>query len=385
MSGTLAALPTSGDPTSWNDQERALVKAAGLVRTEGRGQAQQEYLADRPTVEAFLMHCQRTGLDPIARQIYAIYRGGKWGIQLSIDGARLVAERSGLYEGQEDAEFSNDGGQTWTTAWMPTRDRPYPTHARVGVFKRGHRQALRAVARWDSYVVTKDEWTGGQKTGNKIVSEMWDKMPDTMLSKVAEMLALRKAFPQDLSGLYSAEEEQAAPRMPAQPQQTAIATPEITRDWGLELSKAETLDETKALYKEAEQLGELGLKVKDGTVMDLFWRRRKELEQPKLVDEPVSAPVARKWTREARLMSTRDEVHALFMEAQAAGVSDGILGEIGAIAQSLPDPDASAPQQAAQWAKPDAEPDNSWIEDPPGSGEYRESGVPAVLQGGDEQ
>src|SRR5690606_1805557 len=130
---TALALPMDGDSAHWSEQEKALVKAAGLVRTEKRGQQVTEYLADRPAGEAFLAHCRRTGLDPIARQIYAIYRGGKWGIQISIDGARLVAERTGQYEGQTSVQWTDDG-VTWVDVWL--KESP-PRAARVGVYRRG--------------------------------------------------------------------------------------------------------------------------------------------------------------------------------------------------------------------------------------------------------
>ena len=43
---------------------------------------------------AFLRQVERTGLDPFARQIYAIPRGGKLTVQVSIDGMRSPS-RSG--------------------------------------------------------------------------------------------------------------------------------------------------------------------------------------------------------------------------------------------------------------------------------------------------
>lgn len=238
---TELALPTTGDVSQWNDQEKAIVEAAGLV-TKGRN-GQQE-LAPRATVEAFLQHCRRTQLDPIARQIYAICRKGRWGIQISIDGARLIAERSGKYAGQTPVEWTGDG-QTWTQVWL---DRQPPAAARVGVHRSDFREPLYAVANFAAYAA------GGP---------MWDKMPALMIGKCAEMLALRKAFPQDLSGLYSTEEmdqagepQQAAQVQPApQPeQQPASAVPD--EDGVIDAEVVGEAEDTTALWIEAVNAAE---------------------------------------------------------------------------------------------------------------------------------
>jgi phage recombination protein Bet len=179
-------------------------------------------------VVAFLQQCERTGLDPIARQIYAIERGGKWTIQVSIDGMRLVAQRSRMYRGQSQPQWTDgskarapmrdldgsiirdaDGSIVWTEelVWSDVwTGEGYPVAARVSVFREDFDQPLTAVARWESYKVENDEWRDNRKTGNKVLGATWAKMPDLMLAKVAEALALRKAFPMDLSGLYTEEE-----------------------------------------------------------------------------------------------------------------------------------------------------------------------------------
>ena len=191
-------LPTTGDVAAWTDDEKAMLEAAGLVKRDKAGKAAP---APRPTVVAFLAHCHRTGLDPIARQIYAIERGGKWTITISIDGFRLIAQRSRQYRGQTPIQWTADGRE-WVDVWL--EDFP-PAAARVGVYRRDFEEPLVAVARWSSYAVMVPSWSNGQKTGEKL-SPMWERMPDLMLGKVAEALALRRAFPQELSGLYSEEE-----------------------------------------------------------------------------------------------------------------------------------------------------------------------------------
>lgn len=59
---------------------------------------------------------------------------------------------------------------------------------------------------------------------------MWAKMPDVMLAKCAESLALRRAFPNDLSGLYSAEEMAQADEYEEQPRQLSVVQADVRAD-----------------------------------------------------------------------------------------------------------------------------------------------------------
>lgn len=142
----------------------------------------------------FLYTCQRTGLDPLTHQIFAVYRwdsrigAEKMSIQTGIDGMRLVAQRSRQYAGQDDVIYTPEDESL-----------PHPTKATVTVYKmiKGQRVNFTASARWSEYCpLGKDRKPMG----------MWLKMPYLMLGKCAEALALRKAFPNELSGVYSSEE-----------------------------------------------------------------------------------------------------------------------------------------------------------------------------------
>jgi phage recombination protein Bet len=154
--------------------------------------------ATHDELSLFVNQCKRTGLDPFTRQIYFIKgHDGKVNIQASIDGFRLVAERSGNYEGQTAPLWCGLDG-VWKDVWL--KHEP-PAACKVGVYKKGFREPLIAIAIFNEYAQRK-------KDGS--LSYMWNKMPALMIAKVAEALALRKAFPNDLSGVYSSEEMEQA-------------------------------------------------------------------------------------------------------------------------------------------------------------------------------
>lgn len=147
----------------------------------------------------FIEVAQRKGLDIFSRQVHLVKRyDGQlqrevMEPQTGIDGYRLMAERTGKYEGQLGPFWCGQDGE-WKDVWLS--DQP-PSAAKVGTLKAGCREPFWAVALYKEYVQTRKD---GQPNA------MWKKMAANQLAKCAEALSLRKAFPGDLAGIYTQEE-----------------------------------------------------------------------------------------------------------------------------------------------------------------------------------
>ncbi|MFJ3393919.1 phage recombination protein Bet [Leifsonia aquatica] len=241
----ITKLPSNGDVEAWTDAEKAIVEAAGLVFTHTYGDRKgQREAAPRPVVEQFLSLARRSGLDPLGRQIYCIGRlsGGRveWSIQTGIDGFRLVAERSGKYDGQDPAEWLTKDGQ-WVEAFIPDVHGEHPLAARVRVYRSDWTRPSVGVAEWNAYA---------QKKSNGELNSMWTKQGPGQLAKCAEALAHRKAFPQDLSGLYT-DDELAASRPAVESAPSTAA-----RDWIAELAEQTEKGAVIALIAAAREAGQ---------------------------------------------------------------------------------------------------------------------------------
>jgi phage recombination protein Bet len=190
-------------------------------------------------LKLFAYACQRTGLDPFSRQIYAIKRG-KMTIQVGIDGLRSIAERSGELDGSATYWIDDTENSQWTDVWLGSKP---PAAAKTIIWRKGCSHSFTATARFQDY-------NAGQG--------LWSKMPAAMIAKCSEALALRKAFPA-CAGLYTADEMEQAETVTVTatpPPALAPAAPagdaKVFAAGKAAIAKCSTLDELEAVTKRLE-------------------------------------------------------------------------------------------------------------------------------------
>jgi phage recombination protein Bet len=182
--------------TRFTEVQVAALRHLGL---QGQDADNDELQFSDADLQVFFHQCQRTGLDPFARQIYMIMRREfgrpKPTIQTGIDGFRKIgrdaARRQGIKVSKQAPVWLDEDGnehKVWNR-------REAPAAALVNIVVDGEDNI--AVCNYDEYVQTK-------RDGNP--NSMWQKMPANMLAKCAEAAAWRMAFPSDFSGILGTDE-----------------------------------------------------------------------------------------------------------------------------------------------------------------------------------
>lgn len=255
---TGGALAIRAEQTDWTEQQVAVLRQAGVDENVAPAE-----------LSAFLHLCQRTQLDPFSRQIYLIGRFDRrkervvYTPQTGIDGYRVIAHRVTAEHrdtfGYEDNQWCGEDGR-WFDVWLSQQP---PAAAKVTVIRNGQR--FSAVALYREYVQTSNYGPLG----------LWGRMPASQLAKCAEALVLRKAFPHDLAGVYTAEEMAQADNQVTEGQQrpqhlqpvpdrpsTVTAEPaELAQQIADDGATATTRDEGRVCWARAAQFKVLELPV----------------------------------------------------------------------------------------------------------------------------
>jgi phage recombination protein Bet len=238
----------------WTRDQIELVKRTVI---HGVGEATDDEL------RLFEYVCHATGLNPFLGQIWAIRRkeqiDGTWQermtIQTGIAGYRLIAERTGRYEGRLGPYWCGPDG-SWRDVWLDPKP---PAACKVGILKHGFREPLWAVATFAEFA---------QRNRGGELTRFWRAMPANQLAKCAMALACREAFPQETSNLYTdaelPEADQATGEILADPgrlggdptpAQPAGATAEMPRSSILptldEIAKLDSIEAAKTTIRTA--------------------------------------------------------------------------------------------------------------------------------------
>lgn len=212
--GEVATIPQTGStalvPVAFDEFNLAVRRMLGLED------------ASEGEMQLFHHICQRSGLDPFAKEVYMIGRDTevsvwvdspdtgnrrqekrrvtKYTIQVSIHGfrrrAREIAAALGVTYKTDQPVWCGDDGQ-WREVWP---EKTAPTAAKFTVYRDGEPNTF--VAHYTEFVQE-----SGQGT-SRGPNSMWSKMPRNQLRKCAEVGAIQMAYPDQLGGLVYDEAAQ---------------------------------------------------------------------------------------------------------------------------------------------------------------------------------
>src|SRR5262245_53425723 len=158
------------------EKSHALTQAevALIKKTVAAGATDEE-------LRLFLHDCRRQGVHPLDKLLHFSKRAGRYTPITSIDFMRMRAAETADHAGTDDPIYDQPEDSDKPIRWAKTT---------VHKLVQGQRCPFTATARWTEYYPGKGQ------------GFLWDKMPRLMLGKCAEALALRKAFPKQLHGIY---------------------------------------------------------------------------------------------------------------------------------------------------------------------------------------
>lgn len=171
MSTELVTVPATDLAVIVTEEQKELVK-----RTIAPDATEAE-------LQLYFYDCSRRGVHPLDKLLHFTKRQGKYTPITSIDLFRMRADSTGVHLGTDEPLYQGVKG---------TPD--FAAMVKVHKLVAGQKATFTGTARWSEYFP-------GDAQGF-----MWKKMPHLMLGKCAEALALRKAFPAQLHGLYVQEE-----------------------------------------------------------------------------------------------------------------------------------------------------------------------------------
>jgi phage recombination protein Bet len=156
-----------------------------------------------PYIHIAMSYCRHKGLDITGKYIHVVSYGKTYQLIPSIDLHRVIASRTGLYLGKDNAVLGQEitktfigKAKTWKNQQQVWDEKSieltFPKYADVTVYRLVGKEkcAFTARAYWlESYQRA--------STGNQLPNGMWETRPYSQLEKCAEALALRMAFPEE--------------------------------------------------------------------------------------------------------------------------------------------------------------------------------------------